>query len=138
MDGSIRARREHMRRSIFLVGCLMIVAGFIFYQFGLSSELHQSTLLWTRLTELAKPVVHYGLSFEVIALILQFSGGLLTLSGLVICFTGVASSKMVQFVDRPVEHLREMPAEIVDNCRFCGAGFKESSTFCSVCGRSQV
>jgi len=115
----------------------MIFAGFVLHQFGFSSELHQSTLLWTWLTDLGKPVTHYGLSFEVIALVLQFSGGLLILFGLVVCFAGVAGSKTIQFIDRPVEHSREAPAAISANCRFCGAGFKESSSFCSVCGKSQ-
>jgi hypothetical protein len=127
-----------MRRSIFLAGSLMIIAGFMLYQFGFSSELNQSTLLWTWLTKLAKPVVHYGLSLELIALILQFSGGLLLLFGLVICFAGVASSKMIQFAGGHIEHSRKAPARIISSCRFCGAGFKDSSTFCSACGRSQV
>jgi hypothetical protein len=115
----------------------MIFAGFMLHQFGFSSELHQSTLLWTWVVDLARPVTHYGLSFEAIALVLQFSGGLLTLFGLVVCFAGVAGSKTIQFIDSPVEHSRETPTATSANCRFCGTEFKESSSFCSGCGKSQ-
>lgn len=60
------------------------------------------------------------------------------LFGLVVCFAEVASSKRIQFVDRPVKHSKETTSGIVANCRFCGAEFKDNSSFCIACGRSQV
>jgi hypothetical protein len=116
-----------MRKSIFLVGSLILVIGFVLYQLGFSYELHQ-TLLGKWMAQFAKPVISWGLSLEVFAVVLEFTGGLLAMFGFVLCFASVARSGGT----RVIEHIR-----VVTNCRFCGAEIDKDSLFCKSCNKSQ-
>ena len=121
-----------MKRSVFLAGSLMLVIGFISYQFGLSSELHPTTLLGAWLAEFAKLMTSWGLSLEIVAVMLQFVGGLIAIFGLVICFAGAASATRI--IARPIESQKK---ESSTNCRFCGAEIEAGSSFCPKCTKSQ-
>jgi hypothetical protein len=122
-----------MRRRVFLLGSVMLVVGFVLYQFGLSSELHQTTLLRTWLAELSKPLIQRGISLEVMTILFEFGGGLLVIFGLIVCFAGAARSNHVTHLVRAAE-----PARITSKCRFCGAEIEEGSTFCPSCKKSQA
>ncbi len=127
-----------MDRSRFLVGAVMLVAGFLLYQVGFSSELHPATLLGHWLAEFAKGAAPWGLSLEFTAVMLQFIGGLLAIFGLIVCFAGVARPNGVPFQSRPVGPAKIRPTETVMNCKFCGAEIKLGSSFCPSCKKSQA
>ena len=126
-----------MKRSIFLVGALMLVIGFVLHQFGFSSELHQTTLLGTWLAYVARLFAPLGLSIEATAVILQFAGGLLAIFGLLVCFAAVARSSGARFQGVPVAASNK-PVRTVANCRFCGAQIEPGSSFCPACKKSQT
>jgi hypothetical protein len=116
----------------------MLVVGFILYQFGFSAELHQVTLLGKWLNEIAGPAASWGLSLEEVAIILQFVGGFLFISGLIVCFAGVARSDKIRFQSRSIEPQKTEPKGATKNCKFCGAEIEEGSTFCPSCNKSQT
>jgi len=127
-----------MKRSVFLAGSIMLVVGFILYQFGFSYELHQTTLLARWLAQLANPIIQRGLSLEGAAIILQFTGGLLTIFGIIICFAGVAGHSKASLMSRSVKPVETGTESDTTNCRFCGARIEEGSSFCSKCNKSQT
>jgi hypothetical protein len=124
---------QYMRRTVFLIGSMMLVVGFILYQFGLSSELYQTTLLRSWLADLSKPLITRGISLEAITILLEFGGGLLVIFGLIVCFEGAARPNYTTRPARPVE-----PTRNTSKCRFCGADVQEGSTFCPSCNKSQA
>jgi len=121
-----------MRRTVFILGSIMLVVGFILYQFGLSSELHQTTLLRTWLADLSKPLISRGISLDAITILFEFGGGLLVIFGLIVCFAGAARPNHITHPARPAE-----PTRATSKCRFCGAEVQEGSTFCPSCNKSQ-
>jgi hypothetical protein len=123
-----------MKRSIFALGSIMLFFGFILYQLGMSSELHQTTFLARWLGKLAEPLTCRGLSLEIVSIILQFVGGLIAIFGLVICFAGVARSK-TQILTRAMESKRS-ESKAVSTCKFCGADIEEGLSFCPKCNKS--
>ena len=127
-----------MGRLRFLVGSVMLVTGFLLYQVGLSSELHPTTVLGQWLAEFAKSAFPWGSSIEVIAVMLQFIGGLLAIFGLIVCFAAVARSNGARFQSRPMDPARIRPTRTVTNCKFCGAEVAQGSLFCSNCSKSQA
>ncbi len=127
-------RFRRLKRSVFLAGSLMLVIGFIFYQFGLSSELHPTTLLGAWLAELAKSITMWGLSLEIVAVVLQFAGGIIAIFGLIICFAGVARSGAKNIIAGPIESRKRKQGT---DCRFCGAEIEAGSSFCPKCNKSQ-
>jgi len=129
---------RHMKRGALLVGSLMLVVGFILYQFGLSYELHPTSLLGRWLARFAENEVPWNLSLEVVAVLLQFVGGLLAIFGLIVCFAGVSRSDGAKFQSKPVDLLRIKASRTVTNCRFCGAEIRQGSPFCPNCNRSQI
>jgi hypothetical protein len=127
-----------MDRSRFLIGTIMLVTGFILYQLGLSSELHPTTLLAQWLAEFAKSAAPWSLSPEVIAVMLQLTGGLLAIFGLIVCFAGVARPNGTRFQSRPMDPARTRPTRTVTNCKFCGVEIRPGSSFCPSCKKSQA
>ena len=116
----------------------MLIVGFILYQFGISSELHQTTLLAKWLNQLAGPLTSWGLSQEALAIILQFTGGLITIFGLIICFAAAARPNQPQFKARPTEPSSVQPTKPIVKCRFCDAEIEYGSSFCPNCNKSQT
>lgn len=127
-----------MRRSIFLVGSLMLVVGFIVYQFGFSSELHQTTLLGRLWAQLGRTAILGRLTLEAVAVILQFAGGLLAIFGLIVCFAAVARPNETRPKSGTIEYLTTEPERASVNCRFCAAQIVDGSSFCPVCKKSQT
>jgi len=127
-----------MKRSVFLAGSVMLVVGFILYQFGLSYELHQTTLLAKWLAQFVNPLIQRGLSLEGAAIMFQFTGGLLAIFGVIVCFAGVAGPNKTALVSRAVKPAGTGTGSDATNCRFCGARIEEGSSFCSQCNKSQT
>ncbi len=113
----------------------MLFVGFILYQLGMSSELHQTTFVARWLARLVEPATSRGLSLDIVAVILQFTGGLIAIFGLIICFAGVARSTETQIVTRAIEPARS-ESEAVATCKFCGANIQEGLSFCPKCNKS--
>jgi hypothetical protein len=122
-----------MRRTVFFLGSIMLVVGFILYQFGLSSELHQTTLLRSWLADLSKPLISRGISLDAITILFEFGGGLLVIFGLIVCFAGAARPNQIMHPTRRAE-----PTRATSKCRFCGAEIQVGSSFCPSCNKSQA
>lgn len=115
----------------------MVVVGFVLYQIGFSYELRQAALLRTWLDEFVGLLTTWSLRSEVAAIVLQFTGGVLLILGLLVCFTGINASDNTRFAGKYAPRSRATPKVNVTNCRFCGEKIREDASFCPSCEKSQ-
>jgi len=123
-----------MGRLTFATGTLILIIGFIIYQFGLLITLHQATF-----TGQLVAIFPGGSSLDLIGVALEFGGGILGLIGLVICISNAISTQRKETL-REIRELKATLSKMLTpkrRCKFCGAEIDEETTFCSVCNRSQ-
>jgi len=123
-----------MGRLTFATGTLILIIGFIIYQFGLLITLHQATF-----TGQLVAIFPGGSSLDLIGVALEFGGGILGLIGLVICISNAISTQRKETL-REIRELKATLSKMLTpkrRCKFCGAEIDEQATFCPVCNRSQ-
>jgi len=114
--------------------------GFILYQFGISLiELPGSYLSEVASSVLA--ALFLGQSTDLLAVFLQFGGGIIAILGLIIAISGVAAPQQrgARYVQASPQPSAKPTQPFVQqlNCRFCGAEIEKDEIFCPKCRRAQ-
>ena len=125
-----------MGRLRFIVGALGIILGFFVYQYGfyLTFGLSDSLASWTI------TYVPWMGSVAVLGAVLQLAGGVIAISGLLICISWIGSQGVALppvRSQRTVE-LAAQASEPAQKCKFCGAVMESGTAFCPSCKRAQA
>jgi hypothetical protein len=120
------------------------MVGFIIYQFGISVI----ALPGGYLSEVESSIfaaLFPGQSVDLLAVFLQFGGGIIAILGLIMAISGVAAPQRIEtrYVQAPVEassnrtQLFPLLPSRKFNCKFCGAEIEENELFCPKCRKAQ-
>ncbi|MFX0095979.1 MAG: hypothetical protein ACFFBD_29845 [Candidatus Hodarchaeota archaeon] len=129
-----------MPRFNFVIGMILLIAGFVIYQFGFSLILHQMGI-----PNLLARIFPEGSNFELIGTILQFIGGISGVFGFGICIVNVVYTQRKDTL-REIIKLRSYIEQIriprpitpIIKCMFCGAKINQGTVFCPMCNKSQI
>jgi|GEM_PF-4738826 hypothetical protein len=134
-------------RGKVILGSTLLILGFIIYQLGTTMLIapgsHLSELAETFIT----PILQ-NQTPEMVAVAIQYGGGIIAAIGLVTAITGVAANGEVKALKSTINRLESTIQNLQANqlrnqipkptCRFCGADMAVNDSFCPKCGRAQI
>jgi hypothetical protein len=131
-----------MGRSRFIVGGLAIVVGFFVYQYGLFLTLGdlEASLVGLGLSDLSAALLSLFGSPAITGAILQLIGGVIAITGLLVCISWIGSQRVMPPSIRAqgtAELVTQVPAS-APKCKFCGALMESGAAFCPSCQRAQA
>jgi len=116
------------------------MVGFIVYQFGISII----ALPRSYLSEVENNVLTAlfpGQPVDLLAVFLQFGGGIIAILGLIMAISGVAAPQRTEtrYVQAPPQPSARPTQLLIRqfNCKFCGAEIEENELFCPKCRKAQ-
>ena len=131
-----------MGRSRFIAGALGIVVGFFVYQYGLFLTLGdlEASLVGLGLSDLSAALLSLFGSAALTGAILQLIGGIIAISGLLVCISWIGSQRVMPpsiRAQRTAELVTQTP-DSAPKCKFCGALMEYGMAFCPSCQRAQA
>jgi hypothetical protein len=122
-----------MKKVQFITGVIVMIVGFFAYRFGVAMNIAKNSTV----AEVVSKYVPGLFTLEQTGLILEFSGGIILLLGIILSVTSLIEPK-ISYVPAPVqEEIEEEIKEEIKRCKFCSAELGEDEIFCSACGKSQ-
>lgn len=126
-----------MGRLRFVIGALGIVAGFFLYEYGffLTLKLSRDLSDWTMTL-----IPSLG-SLELMGAVFQLIGGVIAISGLLLCIAWVGSQPKSIAPRLTLAGKREPETRVLvpmKQCKFCGTSIEASALFCPSCKRAQA
>jgi len=114
--------------------------GFIIYQLGISViALPRGYLSEAENSVLA--TLFPGQPVDLLAVFLQFGGGIIAILGLIVAISGVATPQRteIRYVQAPPQPSARPTQFLIRqfNCKFCGAEIEENELFCPKCRKAQ-
>lgn len=126
-----------MGRLRFITGALGIIVGFFVYEYGffLTLDLYPSLSSWS------VALLPWVVSSVVFGALLQLTGGVLAIVGLLLCIAWIGSQSMRKTMMSRLPRTSEPDTQVplsVRRCKFCEATMESDSVFCPQCQRAQV
>lgn len=114
--------------------------GFIIYQFGLSIMV----LPGSYLSEVESSFIATffpGQPVDLVAVSLQFCGGIIAILGLIMAISGVSAPQRIEtrYIQAQPQPSTKPTQKLIQrfNCKFCGAEIAEDELFCPKCRKAQ-